>query len=90
MRILSECSASVRKFLQGLDYYAAEGTRAFDEMISLVRKMGESDHDMAWQNKTIDSLRSAKFYLKGDYKVCNTSLNVICKSKGGGGGCESS
>ena len=29
LRILAECKASVRKSLQGLDYFAAEGARAF-------------------------------------------------------------
>ena len=36
LRILSECSATVRKSLQGLDYFAAEGGRAFDELIELL------------------------------------------------------
>ena len=31
-RILSECSASVRKSLQGLDNFATEGERAFDDL----------------------------------------------------------
>ncbi|KAK3728998.1 hypothetical protein QZH41_002239 [Actinostola sp. cb2023] len=32
LRILSQCRASVRKSLQGLDYFAAEGSRAFDDL----------------------------------------------------------
>ena len=39
LRILSECSASVRKSLQGLDYVAAEGSRAFDTLGDVVEKM---------------------------------------------------
>ena len=36
-RILSEaCVASVRKSLQGLDSYAAEGGRGFDDLLSLL------------------------------------------------------
>lgn len=31
LRILNECSASFRKSLQGLDYIAGEGARAFDD-----------------------------------------------------------
>ena len=70
LRILSQCSASVRKSLQGLDYYAAEGTRAFDDLISMVRKINEVESDMDWERRMIESLRAAKLYLKGDYKVC--------------------
>ena len=36
LRILTECSASVRKSLQGLDYFAAEGAQAFDDLASIV------------------------------------------------------
>ena len=41
LRSLSECCASVGKSLQGLDYYAAEGTRAFEGLMLLVRKLNE-------------------------------------------------
>ena len=37
--ILSERSASVRKPLQGLDYVAAEGSRAFDTLGDIVEKV---------------------------------------------------
>ena len=36
LRILTECKASVRKSLQGLDYFAAEGARAFEHLGSIV------------------------------------------------------
>lgn len=70
LRILEECSASVRKSLQGLDYFAAEGTRAFTNLqsivhdISLLRANGSD-----WENKMKDALKAGKLYLKGDYKV---------------------
>ena len=35
LRIPSECSASVQRSLQGLDNYAAEGARAFDDLVGL-------------------------------------------------------
>ena len=69
LRILSECSRSVRKSLQGLDYYTAEGTRAFEDLMLLVRKLNEWEIDMEWQTKTRESLKAAKLYLKGDFKV---------------------
>ena len=36
LRILDECSASVRKSLQGLDNFAADGGKAFDELLHLL------------------------------------------------------
>ena len=69
LSISSECSASVRKSLQGLNCYAAEGTRAFEDLMLLVRKLNEWEIDMEWQTRTIESLKAAKLYLKGDFKV---------------------
>ena len=69
LRILSECSASVRKSLQGLNYYATEGTRALEDLMLHVRKLNEWENDMEWQTRRIESLKAAKLYLKGDFKV---------------------
>ena len=38
-RILTSCTASVRKSLQGLDYISAEGGTAFDELSAVVDKL---------------------------------------------------
>ena len=40
-KILDVCSASVRNSLQGLDYFTAQGTQAFDDLESVVDKLGE-------------------------------------------------
>ena len=70
LRILSECSASVRKSLQGLDYFAAEGARAFEELVAIVKDisilMGGGEK---WATTLQESLKAGKFYLKRDYKV---------------------
>ncbi|CAH3171398.1 unnamed protein product, partial [Porites evermanni] len=69
LRILSQCSASVRKSLQGLDYYAADGTRAFDDLISL--KASIPDHCVAF------SLSDAS---DPDYQVqCQHNHEDICE-----------
>ena len=39
LRILPECSASVRKSLLGLDSYAAEGAHAFDDLAGVVENI---------------------------------------------------
>jgi hypothetical protein len=44
--ILSGCSASTRKSLQGLDYFSAEGSTAFDVLIKIADELlltGEND-----------------------------------------------
>jgi hypothetical protein len=70
VRVLSECSASVRKSLQGLDYFAAGGSRAFDELLALIPKLVEyGATDREWEVKTAENLKTARLYLKGDYKV---------------------
>ena len=50
-RVLFECSASVRKSLQGLDYFAAEGARAFDDLVALVRQIGELGSGKEWETQ---------------------------------------
>ena len=69
LRVLSECSTTVRKSLQGLDYYAAEGAQAFDNLINIVYQMGELISNSTWETTTTESLKTSKFYLKGHYKV---------------------
>ena len=70
LRILSECSASVRKSLQGLDYFAAEGARAFDDLVGMVHPMSENVADgKEWEKRMTEHLKASKLYLKGDFKV---------------------
>lgn len=65
-KILNDCSASVRKCIEGLDYYVAEGGRSFQELEELIQKL-TVDED---KKKSLTSqLLSAKSYLKTDYKV---------------------
>ena len=64
-RILSSCTATVRKSLQGLDYFAAEGANAFDDLIAIVEKLG----DRQWVQRCEQALKEGKQYLKTDYKV---------------------
>ena len=53
LRILTdECKASVRKSLQGLDYFAPQGTRAFEDLGSIVDKISPLRADRAeWATK---------------------------------------
>ena len=71
LRVLAACSASVRKSVQGLDYYAAEGSRAFEDLAQVVRMVSalSSGQFCTWEKDTCDALKAGKMYLKGDYKV---------------------
>lgn len=50
--ILNQCTASTRRSLQGLDSFAADGSTAFDNMITLVDSLSASDKDV----HTVDGL----------------------------------
>ena len=70
LRILTECSASVRKSLEGLDYFAAEGARAFDDLASIVEDISSlRAYGREWARRIKDSLKAGKLYLKSDFKV---------------------
>lgn len=69
LNILSVCSASVRKSLQGLDYISSAGAEAFDNLCEVVQRLGESVMSMSWAKEQSDRLRAAKRYLKSDFKV---------------------
>ena len=76
LRVLSECSASVRKSLQGLDYFAAEGARAFDDLTVLIRQVAGLGAGKEWEERVTEALKADKLYLKGDYKVLNELYEV--------------
>ena len=69
-RILSECSATVRKSLEGLDYFVAEGGRAISNIQKIIAELHTdkkiSDEELKHYN---DVLLHSKKYLKSDYKV---------------------
>lgn len=69
-RILNVCSASIRKSLQGLDYFTADGAKAFDDVQEVIEKLGhEYGRGHNWVKHMNNKLKTAKRYLKSDYKV---------------------
>ena len=68
-RVLSACSASVRKSLQGLDYFISEGGKAFDDLLKLVDNLIDCGIQSKYAHDLQRALKSAKRYLKSDYKV---------------------
>lgn len=70
LKVISEsCGASVRKCMQGLDNYLAEGTKAFDDLRVIVDKLSQTGMTNEKATQLKESLTEAKQYLKGDYKV---------------------
>ena len=68
-RILSECSTSIRKSLQGLDYFAAEGARAFYDLSLVFEQAMEVGVSKERVQGLQEALKVGKLYLKGDFKV---------------------
>ena len=69
-RILNVCSASIRKSLQGLNYFTADGAKAFDDVQEVIEKLGhEYGRGHTWVKDMNIKLKTAKRYLKSDYKV---------------------
>ena len=69
LNILSVCSASVRKSLQGLDYISSAGAEAFDDLCEVAQRLGDNFMGMSWAKEQSERLRAAKRYLKSDFKV---------------------
>ena len=69
LRVLAECKASVRKSLQGIDYFAADGARAFEDLDNQVRQLSDLGLGNEWQVQHVELLKAAKSYIKGDLKV---------------------
>lgn len=73
-RILSWCTASVRKSLQGLDYFSVEGVKAFDDLVSLIEKLVVDAQLERQEDKRLQqTLKEGKSYLKNDCKVFKKS-----------------
>jgi len=61
--------ASVRKSLQGLDSYASEGGRGFDDLLSLLDTLVKYGANETVIAELEDNFRYLKQYIKSDYKV---------------------
>ena len=76
LRILSACCATVRKSLQGLDYIAAEGAKAFDDLCHVVARLEECGLETHVGGDCQKTLKAAKQYLKSDYKVMTNVVKI--------------
>ena len=71
MKVMSEaCLASIRKCLQGLDYYVADGGKAFDDLQEVVDRLLKANALTPSKAENIKTrLKDAKHYIKTEYKV---------------------
>ena len=69
LRILDVSSAPVKRSLQGLDYISCASSQGFDDLCDVVNRLGDSFMGMTWASEQKERLKSAKRYLKGDFKV---------------------
>ena len=69
LRILFTCSATVRKSLQGLDYTAAAGGKAFDDLCSMIEQLEDRGLSKETVKNWQRALKESKQYLKSDFKV---------------------
>ena len=77
LRILSNsCPASERKSLQGLDYYVADGGKAFDNLLSVIEELELYGLSKEESCEIKQALREGKTYLKSEYKVIITLLKL--------------
>ena len=56
LNILSVCSASVRKSLQGLDYVSCNGAQAFDDLCDVAQRLGDDFMGMSWAREQKEHL----------------------------------
>ncbi|XP_032225518.1 uncharacterized protein LOC116608369 [Nematostella vectensis] len=72
-RVLTTCSASFS--LQGLDNFAADGNKGFDDLLQIVDKLDELG---AVDGQLKRKLKEGRNYLKGDYKIhCTPSSDIL-------------
>ena len=90
MKVMSEaCLASIRKCLQGLDYYVAEreeereGGKVFDDLETVVdRLLAVSAVSVAEAESLKKSLKDEKQYVKSEFKVSSVPCKdtLICQA----------
>ncbi|CAC5355562.1 unnamed protein product [Mytilus coruscus] len=69
MRIISAIEPNIRKCMKGLDNYAADGSKAFEDLQKIIDQLGSIGKDKDWCEELKKSLSSSKQYLKLEYKL---------------------
>ena len=72
--LLDVCKASTRKSLQGINYFVADASEAFDSIEKLI---DELHLDITQHRRLVENLKRGRQYLKTDYKVHVTKSSTI-------------
>ena len=78
VNVLALCSSSVRKSLQGLDNFSAQGAEAFDHLEELVDKLVECGKTQQWAREIKRQLCLSKQHIMDDYKVGAYVIAMRC------------
>ena len=65
-KILAECKTSSRRAISGLNYFAANGSEAFDNLVEIVDGL---NLDVSEHRRLIDNIKQGKQYLKTDFNI---------------------
>lgn len=65
-KILNGCKASTRRAISGLNYFAANGSEAFDNLLELINTL---NLDKGEHHRLTNYIKRGKQYLKTDFKV---------------------
>ncbi|CAF1544084.1 unnamed protein product [Didymodactylos carnosus] len=66
LSLLNSCKASTRHSLQGVNYFAANASLAFDNLIDMVNDLSL---DSGSKKILVDDVKRGRMYMKTDYKV---------------------
>ena len=72
-KVLDECSAMVKKSIEGLDKFVMEGSRGFGELEAMLNPLANQDEEVRLLK---ERLQEGKRYLKSEYKVCYIMHNL--------------
>ncbi|CAC5366838.1 unnamed protein product [Mytilus coruscus] len=81
-RIIAQCGAKVRTSLEGIDYFVAEGSRAFSTLSNILEELVQIEVLNLQQSKDATSLLlQCRQYLKTDFKARIVHLSECCEVK---------
>ena len=67
----------MRKLLHGLDYIAEEGAKAFDDLISILERLGDNGASREMISSCVGARKTGKQYIKTDCKVSYGKVSRI-------------
>ncbi|CAH3192440.1 unnamed protein product [Porites evermanni] len=66
----------ITRRMKGLDNFSAQGSKAIEDLSEIVDKIADQAKSQAWAKEMKQTLRSAKQYLRSDYKFCPNGITT--------------